>query len=80
MGTFQCRVVLLNLIMVGQGHTVLAVGAGAGCSDIFFLRLPFLFSSSYSLRSLGAESRKKSYAKHFGYKLATGLHLKKNEF
>ena len=30
--------------------------------------------------SLGAESRKKSYAKHFGYKLATGLHLKKNEF
>ena len=27
--------------------------------------------------SLGAESRKKSYAKHFGYKLATGLHLKK---
>ena len=30
--------------------------------------------------SLGAESRKKSYAKHFGYKLATGLRLKKNEF
>ena len=30
--------------------------------------------------SLGAESRKKSYAKHFGYKLATGLHLKKNDF
>ena len=30
--------------------------------------------------SLGAESRKKSSAKHFGYKLATGLHLKKNEF
>ena len=30
--------------------------------------------------SLGAESRKKSYAKHFGYKLATGLHLKKIEF
>ena len=30
--------------------------------------------------SLGAESKKKSYAKHFGYKLATGLHLKKNEF
>ena len=30
--------------------------------------------------SLGAESRKKSYAKHFGYKLATGLHLKKIKF
>ena len=23
--------------MVGQGHTVLAVGAGRGCLDIFFL-------------------------------------------
>ena len=23
--------------MVGQGHTVLAVGAGVGCLDIFFL-------------------------------------------
>ena len=34
----------------------------------------------YRLFSLGAESRKKGYAKHFGYKLATGLHLKKNEF
>ena len=27
--------------------------------------------------SLGAESRKKRYAKHFGYKLATGFYLKK---
>ena len=33
-----------------------------------------------SIHSLGAESRKKSYAKHFGYKLATGLHLKNIEF
>ena len=49
MGTFQCRVVLLSLIMVGQGHTVLVVGAGGGCSDSFFSRLPFLFSPSYSL-------------------------------
>ena len=30
-------------IIVGQGRTVLAVGAGGGCSDIFFSRLPFLF-------------------------------------
>ena len=36
-GTIQCRVVLLVWIMVGQGHTVLAVGAGGGSSDIFFL-------------------------------------------
>ena len=36
--------------------------------------------SPFSSNSLGAESRKKSYAKHFGYKLATGLPLKKNEF
>ena len=37
-------------------------------------------TSGNSVTSLGAESRKKSYAKHFGYKLATGLNLKKNEF
>ena len=30
--------------------------------------------------SLGAESRKKNYAKHFGYNLATGLCLKKIKF
>ena len=35
-GTIQCQVVLLVWIMVGQGHTVLPVGAGGGCSDIFF--------------------------------------------
>ena len=35
-GTIQCQVVLLVWIMVGQGHTVLAVGAGGGSSDIFF--------------------------------------------
>ena len=51
-GTIQCHVVLLVSmpgrpvsldngraivwIMVGQGHTVLAVGAGGGSSDIFF--------------------------------------------
>ena len=28
--------------MVGQGHTVLAVGAGGGSSDIFFLS-PIIF-------------------------------------
>ena len=35
-GTSQCQVVLLVWIMVGQGHTVLAVCAGGGSSDIFF--------------------------------------------
>ena len=35
-GTIQCQVVQLVWIMVGQGHTVLAVGAGGGSSDIFF--------------------------------------------
>ena len=29
--------------MVGQRLTVLAVGAGGDCSDIFFSRLSFLF-------------------------------------
>ena len=34
---FQSRGVLLILIIVGQGPTALAVGAGEGCLDIFFL-------------------------------------------
>ena len=29
--------------MVGQGPTVLAVGAGGGCLDFFFSCLSFLF-------------------------------------
>ena len=37
MGNFWCRGVLSIWIMVGQGLTVLAVGAGEDCSDIFFL-------------------------------------------
>ena len=41
-GTIQCQVVLLVWIMVEQGHTVLAVGAGGGSSDIFFLS-PIIF-------------------------------------
>ena len=40
--------VLLLWISVGQGPTALAVGAGAGCLDIFSLiyRFSFLFSLS----------------------------------
>ena len=34
--SFQCRGVLLIWIMVGQGPSALAVGAGGGCLDIFF--------------------------------------------
>ena len=48
-GIIQCQVVLLVWIMVGQGHTVLAVGAGGGSSDFFFCRLSFFFSSSLCL-------------------------------
>ena len=33
----------------GQGPTMLAVGAGGGCLDIFFTHLSFLFSFSLSL-------------------------------
>ena len=36
-------------ITVGQGPTVLTVGAGGGCSDIFYSPLSFLFSFSLSL-------------------------------
>ena len=35
--------------MVGQGLTVLAVGAGGGWSDFFFFRLSFFFSFSLFL-------------------------------
>ena len=42
---FQCRGVLLISMIVGQGPTVLAVGAGGGCLDIFTL----VFSFSLSL-------------------------------
>ena len=42
---FQCRGVLLIWIRVGQGPTVLAVGAGGGCLDIFYLVYHFSFLS-----------------------------------
>ena len=35
---FQCRGVLLFWIIVGQGLTALAIGAGGGCLDIFVSR------------------------------------------
>ena len=41
MGNFGCRGFLS--ILVGQGLTVLAVGAGGDCSDIFFLSLIISF-------------------------------------
>ena len=37
LGNFQFRGLLLIYIIVGQRRTVLAVGAGGGCLDIFFL-------------------------------------------
>ena len=48
-GTIQCQVVLLVWIMVGQGHTVLAVDAGGAVRIFFFCRLSFFFSSSLCL-------------------------------
>ena len=46
---FQCRGVLLIWMIVGQGPTALAVGAGGGLFGHFFSRLSFLFSFSRSL-------------------------------
>ena len=43
---FQCLGVLLVWIIVGQGPSVLAVGAGGGCLDILSLIYHF---SSFSL-------------------------------
>ena len=45
---FQCRGVLLIWLIVGQGPTALAVGAGGGCLDIFTL-ISLLSSFSLSL-------------------------------
>ena len=42
---FQCRGVLLTWITVGQGHIVLAVGAGGGGLDIFSPIYHFSFLS-----------------------------------
>ena len=47
--SFQCRGVLLIWSRVGQGPTALAVGAGGGRLDIFFLLLSFLFFFFLSL-------------------------------
>ena len=38
---FQCQGVLLHWVIVGP--TALAIGAGGGCLNIFYSRLPFLF-------------------------------------
>ena len=43
LGKLRCRGVLLILLIVGQGPTALAMGAGGGCLDIF--TLIYLFSS-----------------------------------
>ena len=50
LGTFQCRIVQLALIIVGQGPTVLVVVADGSGLAIFFSRLSFLFVVSISLR------------------------------
>ena len=42
----QCGGALLLWIIVGQGPTALAVGAGEGCLDIFSLFCHFSFLSS----------------------------------
>ena len=48
---FQSRGVLLILIIVGQGPTALAVGAGEGCLDIFSRVYHFSFPSSSSWKT-----------------------------
>ena len=48
--SFQCRGVLLIWIMVGQGPSALAVGAGGVAWTFFFTRLSFPCSFSLSGR------------------------------
>ena len=47
LGKFQCRGVLLIWIIVGQGPTLLAVGAGGGCFDFFNLAYYNIISSFF---------------------------------
>ena len=49
LGNFQCRGVLLIWMVVGKGPTVLSVGAGGSCLDIFLSSI-ICFSFSPSLR------------------------------
>ena len=46
---FRCRGVLLIWIIVGQGPTALAAGAGGGCLDIFLSSIISLFFLAFSL-------------------------------
>ena len=48
LGNFQCRGALLICIILGQGPSVLAVGVGGGCLEIFSLVFHFSFSFSLS--------------------------------
>ena len=50
MENLQSRSVLLIWIIVGQGSIALAVGAGAGCLDIFSLVYLFSFLSHFGRR------------------------------
>ena len=47
---FQCRGILLIWIIVGQGPTALAVGAGGGCLDFFLSSINHFTFLSPSLR------------------------------
>ena len=46
LGKFQCRCVLLIRIIVGQGPTVLAVGAGGRLDTLLSPSISLLFSLS----------------------------------
>ena len=54
LGNFQCQNVLQIWIIVGQGPTVLAIGADGGCLDILFLanHISFLSSSLWEMHGL----------------------------
>ena len=51
LGNFRCRDVLLIWIIEGEGPTVLVVGAGGGCLDVFSrLFLPLWETARYKLK------------------------------
>ena len=52
---FQCQGIKLILITEGQGPTVLAVGVGGNCLEIFLWPIIFLFLFPFSGRQLNID-------------------------
>ena len=70
---FQCRSVLLIWIIVGQGPTTLAIGAGGGCLDTFtfvyhfFLLSPSRGDGPIQIETLSQRAIKPKTTNHYSF-------------